>query len=448
MGKTLLLLEVSQKQAYIFSSRKLSSNIARSEEIAYVTSSAFFQKAAAGLYDEAENLVYAGGGHTVLQFESRETAACFAKAVTKAALEAYPDMELFARQLPYDSSKTPGQNLNALSAAMEEKKALRQSVLRQLSFGLEQETPLNDTSSALAVENRFDTAFPSSLVKVAGDEGFIGVIHIDGNAMGKRVQKLYEEETDWERCRQRLQEFSRGIDRDFRSAFDEMVETVRLHGQYGAALPIRPVILAGDDVCFVARASIALECARVFLEALSKKTNCTQTEPYAACAGVCFVHKKAPFHQAYNMAEALCSSAKRFGSAIDPGGSLSCLDWHIEYGQLKRGLEDIREGYLSDDGDSVTCRPVAVVVPKEFSAHVPEGHTYAAFQSECRFLKNCQEREKNKISRAKIKGLREILKQGKNETAFYLTLQKATELSGHQLFDAIELYDLAECWEE
>ena len=42
-------------------------------------------------------------------------------------------------------------------------------------------------------------------------------------------------------------------------------------GQRGissAALPIRPLILAGDDVCFVTAGRIALECARVFLERL------------------------------------------------------------------------------------------------------------------------------------------------------------------------------------
>lgn len=81
--RRLMILEVSQKQAYIFASRRLRENAARSEDIRYVTESRFFQTAAGPLYRE-EDLVYAGGGHTVLQFDSRARADAFARAVTEA----------------------------------------------------------------------------------------------------------------------------------------------------------------------------------------------------------------------------------------------------------------------------------------------------------------------------------------------------------------------------
>ena len=123
----LMILEVSRKQDYIFRARELKNNIRRSAEIAYVTGSAFFQAEAPALYTEEENLVYAGGGHTVLQFESRNQAVQFARAVTEAAVRRFPGMEIFVRILPYDRGKTPGENLTALSAALEEKKARRQA---------------------------------------------------------------------------------------------------------------------------------------------------------------------------------------------------------------------------------------------------------------------------------------------------------------------------------
>ena len=47
-----MILEVSQKQAYIFASRRLRENAARSEDIRYVTESRFFQRAAGPLYRE------------------------------------------------------------------------------------------------------------------------------------------------------------------------------------------------------------------------------------------------------------------------------------------------------------------------------------------------------------------------------------------------------------
>ena len=83
--RRLMILEVSQKQAYIFASRRLRENAARSEDIRYVTESRFFQRAAGPLYREEEDLVYAGGGHTVLQFDSRERADAFARAGTETA---------------------------------------------------------------------------------------------------------------------------------------------------------------------------------------------------------------------------------------------------------------------------------------------------------------------------------------------------------------------------
>ena len=42
MQRQLMILEVSQKQAYIFAPRQLRENRRRSEQIAFVTSEAFF----------------------------------------------------------------------------------------------------------------------------------------------------------------------------------------------------------------------------------------------------------------------------------------------------------------------------------------------------------------------------------------------------------------------
>ena len=86
MGKTLVILEVSRKQDYIFTSKQLRENARRSAIISYVTDSVFFECAAGDLYTKADNLVYTGGGHTVLQFDSPEQARRFAQRVTSKAM--------------------------------------------------------------------------------------------------------------------------------------------------------------------------------------------------------------------------------------------------------------------------------------------------------------------------------------------------------------------------
>ncbi len=128
MQKFLLILEVSQKQNYIFASNKLQENVQRSQDIADVTSSAFFKQAAPELYDEKANMVYSGGGHTVLQFDAetaeaaKKAAVAFASRVTGEVFRRYNGLELFVKTLLYDEQKTPGANLLALSAALERKK--------------------------------------------------------------------------------------------------------------------------------------------------------------------------------------------------------------------------------------------------------------------------------------------------------------------------------------
>ena len=84
MERYLSILEVSQKQAYIFASNKLQDNIRRSALIAKITSPAYFKDVIQdeNLFNEETNLVYSGGGHIVLVFDSYENAVEFNKRVT------------------------------------------------------------------------------------------------------------------------------------------------------------------------------------------------------------------------------------------------------------------------------------------------------------------------------------------------------------------------------
>jgi hypothetical protein len=423
MGKTLLILEVSQKQAYIFSSKELKENAERSAIIDYVTSSAFFRAVLGADYREAEQLVYTGGGHTVLQFADREEATRFAQQVTEAALRTFDGLALFAAQLPYDASRTPGENLTALTQTLERKKSLRRASL--VSFGVEK---LDGTTFRLAQASRpqisaaspwpIEWTFPTRFDEVAGDDNFLAVVHIDGNAMGTRVAGLYEHgAADWDRCCRSLRQFSRGIQADFETAFRQMVETVLAAGYDAEQLPLRPIILAGDDVCFVTAGNLGLECARVFLEKLTALTNEEDGQPYAACAGVALVHQKYPFHLAYDLAESLCSNAKRFCAALDPAGRVSAMDWHIEFGQLKGSLSELREEYATEDGNRLELRPVTVVVPEGVRDDQTQGfRTYGFFAALCRGMQD----RRGSVPRGKLKELRSTLRQGEIETRFYL----------------------------
>lgn len=136
----LMILEVSQKQAYIFSSNKLKENIEHSENICQVTDIRYFQTIAdmAGIpFSEEGNLVYSGGGHTVLEFEDKETAKSFAYAVSRTVRQEFAEIALFIKVMQYDESRTPGENLEQLTKELEVKKSVRKASFHQGSFGVE-----------------------------------------------------------------------------------------------------------------------------------------------------------------------------------------------------------------------------------------------------------------------------------------------------------------------
>ena len=431
MKKTLVILEVSKKQDYIFSSKKLRDNVARSDIIRYVTSPEFFMSAAPSLYGE-QNLVYSGGGHTIVQFEDPETAREFSALVTETAMREFDGLELFVKQMPYGEDLNPGENLKELSAALERKKSLRSSGFRQVTFGadLPGKIPSRESPcSGLSAPEGW--AFMSNFSDLAGSGNFLSVVHIDGNAMGQRVQNIYDANTaDWESCCRALRRFSSSIQSDFEAAFLAMTQDLIARADHleieGSALPVRPVILAGDDVCFVCRGDLGLECARSFIEHLTALTNSQDGQPYACCAGVAMVHQKYPFHRAYDLSEALCSSAKRFGAETDR--RISCIDWHIEFGQLKESLSALREDYETDDHNRMELRPLAVVVPEDIPmTEELQVRSYDFFRQMWRGLRG----EAGKIARGKVKELRNAIKQGQVETDYFLEDREASQLVEH-----------------
>lgn len=453
----LMILEVSQKQAYIFASRSLADNCVRSQQIADVTGMVFFLENAPDCF-RAENMVYSGGGHTVLQFDTQEQGRAFAQKISTAVFRRFPGMELYIRMIPYDSTQSPSHNLLALSRALEAKKAFRKASFRSMSLGIEQRS---GTSAASAPTEPFEVPgwkWERNADKIAGDDNFLAVVHLDGNAMGKRVQGIYEACGDnWDATVRALQTFSSQIDIHYAEAFRQTV----MHLAAAIAddprfadriLPVRKLIGAGDDVCFITRGYLGLDFAAEFMHNLSAFRNEADGKKYSACAGVVLMHTSAPFRQAYDLSEALCSNAKQFAAAF--GGDLNALDYHIEYGQISDSLSAVRRNYIADDGVSLTLRPLVL----EAAPGIPKERLYPELIHSVELL------NQSGIARSKIKGLRIPLHQGWPETKLAIRMGRSDKLldtfgskqgseqdectTRQRLFDAIELVDRAEFWRE
>lgn len=473
----LTILEVSQKQAYIFQSNELKKNILNSAVIAWIMDADYLEETAGDklLFDQKENLVYSGGGHTVLEFPTQEQAVRFTKIITKAIRENYPGIEVFAKTISYRGDNSPSENLKQLTIELEKKKSKRRAAFHQGSFGVEK----IDTNTRRPVlyhaekeqkmpdkEEKTDKSFMpegyhcafrfEDLGGTKDKSNFIAVVHIDGNAMGKRVEQLQHKfkGLDWTSYKEKLRQFSESIDEDFKAAYKDMSDYVADNIDRGRLsdlnitdnkFPVRRIITAGDDICFVAEGRIGLECAAVFIDKLGSRRNKVDEEGYAACAGVAIVHQKYPFYKAYELAEMLCSNAKKYGVTLSSdgfGSDVSAIDWHIEFGETKDTLDEIRTDYIDAEGSCITGRPY--IVKADQSVIVAEtAHDYHVVR---RLIQKLQ--VDGSCAGGMIKELRNILRQGQKETAYFIKFHKIDELikwdlgdNPRVLFDAIELID-------
>lgn len=477
--KYLVILEISQKQAYIFQYKRLVNNIFASDLIEYVTSSGYFEKEAGEYYNNKKNMVYQGGGHTVLEFASKEEAREFVKRITRAILKQFDGLEIFAKIEEYQTDKTPPENETNLIKALEEKKSRRRASFHQGRFGVEKmngnkkETSLsekykeklskskpnhNNKEKDNDIQNknnnqRKEQIIDYNIFSLAGkfeslggsknESNFIAVIHIDGNLMGKRVAGLvskefsrYSEisektETGWQNYKTVKAGFSKRIDEDFKASLYEMFHIVEKNYKKGnleslglkkdkkekILFPVRRIIAAGDDICFVTEGRIGLECAAAYLNAIWKKENNIDHKNYSACAGVAIVHQKYPFYKAYELAEELCSNAKKFIASLDENASANvcAIDWHIEYGEMENGLSNIRQQYITTEGNHMEMRPY-IVCGDEKLLEKEKIRRYTDFKQLVQSLKQ----DDAIAARGKMKSLRTVLKNDEQTAVNYL----------------------------
>ena len=124
MKKLLLIMEVSQKQAYIFKNKELKKNIDASYTIDEITSSGYFEKYFPEYYNKEKNLVYSGGGHTILVFDNdveendntgkENQAVRFAKKLSKQIFCDYDGLEVFIKIMDYNENDDPSKNIQNL----------------------------------------------------------------------------------------------------------------------------------------------------------------------------------------------------------------------------------------------------------------------------------------------------------------------------------------------
>lgn len=223
--------------------------------------------------------------------------------------------------------------------------------------------------------NRFDFVTKFDNLGYKDNESYISVVHIDGNNMGIKFASCKNMQERKKLSLRTAQIVKRGFYKllksvviDFKEGiYDKSLNINKMKNRY---LPIRPIIIGGDDITFVCPGRLGLEYAKRFIQFVSKEQlldeklysnaqgyagkifnnqNIKVNNNMSCCAGVAIVPAKYPFYRAYELAEQLCGSAKKKSREDDE----SFVDFAILHGDMSPTLDQLcvqqyeaPEGYL------------------------------------------------------------------------------------------------------
>lgn len=269
------------------------------------------------------------------------------------------------------------------------------------------------------------------LGQVTGDDYF-AIVHIDGNNMGERFQRCKslaersalskQVKSITERAFAVMIQVAASISKE--KYLEENINVCRNDegGNPVQYLPIRPIIIGGDDVTFVCHARMATILSHVFMNALERISreemahlDTLGDSAMYSCGGIAILNTSYPFFRGYELAEQLCANAKKESRA---NGS-SWIDFAILHGEQSPTLEQIREQeYTSELGGHLHFGPYIVsqkmvVGDKDKQVVVVEEEKpekrYTAMLETIRLFRESMKKGDNGMGHNKVKGLRHAL---------------------------------------
>ncbi|MEG3980488.1 hypothetical protein QUA08_06765 [Microcoleus sp. T3B2] len=493
---TVTVLDTTGIQPYIFGSNRLRENIGASYLVSQATDDwarealhtfarkdinrkvyAFAPKqhqpdAKPRIEDDglAAELVYAGGGNTILLFSDKKYAVQFTQILSKRILEEAPGINLVAvhQEFDWDSQSLYDVVQNLMKNDLDAKKRSRipsapllglgvtatcrstQLVAVGMSENFKDDEPYlisteidaklkvvrqaNDKLQEMFASALGSYEFPlrtDEMGRSEGDSSYSAVIHADGNGMGKRFQKFGKDKCNRDYIIA-MRELSHSVNQAGIDALKEVVEILvksikvdsegkrKVKGQFEIKdnyLPFRPLVYGGDDITFVCDGRLGLELAAIFLQEFEKQLvvgNENGKNPLTACAGICVVKTHYPFARAYQLSEDLCRKAKGFVKDEKKLGKedFSALDWHLAASGLSGSISEIRDREFQVPAGNLAMRPISLKQEIDSDWRTWQGFT--------KVVKHLNEDEDWKGRRNKVIALRDVLRQGIEATQNFL----------------------------
>ena len=233
-------------------------------------------------------------------------------------------------------------------------------------------------------------------------ENYIAVVHIDGNNMGNHFRSC--------KTLAAISQLSYQVSEKTKKSFGELLQGIcDEYDQYKsfldkdqqhAYLPIRPLILGGDDVTFVCAGKLALEYAVRFMQLMMKDEHSLRID---CCAGIAIQPTSYPFFRGYELAEQACGEAKARSRKID--GS-SWLDFVILHGEQAPTIAQIRAQEYKGALGKLHFGPYRVDGDTDYRFHIQK--LFDGVQA------------MRKLPRNKVKELRNVLQHGEHDARKFI----------------------------
>lgn len=201
------------------------------------------------------------------------------------------------------------------------------------------------------------------LGKMLGEErARVALVHIDGNDLGKLFRKKLDESRNLplERSIAAIKELSGTVSRANRAAFQAAVKDIMdFELSRGATtrlvMPLRPLVMGGDDITLVIRADLALLFLTRFAAEFEKESE-RCGERLSAGAGMVVMKPSYPFARAFSLVESLTESAK--GVTVDASPRPGSLDYLVLTEDVEDDVDACRNRVCTaDDGSLLTTKP-------------------------------------------------------------------------------------------
>ncbi|WP_077611899.1 Cas10/Cmr2 second palm domain-containing protein [Clostridium sp. Marseille-P2415] len=427
-------------------------------------------------------IIYIGGGNAMVAFQDKETYQFTREELAKEIISRSTSLTV-ASCICNVNDTFPEERKKLLASLEEVKRGLiRQSGLslfpiveQDTAFGLpitgtvektgekvtsvqmekrtafQDECKKEDSIFITAPNNKYRYAVEMKDLVLKEEEGsYVAVVHIDGNGMGDMIHsRIQNMESDFKRALTDMKELSKEISRTYQNVFNHIVEKFCQTNAYLNAgktiLPLRPVVLDGDDVTFICKGSLGIPLAAAFLRLLMKETKGELT----ACAGIALVHNHFPFRIAYETAEACCANAKKSWYGRKDRQIAGYLDFQLMRGASQKELKQLRSERfpLGVNPDKVMLRPYCV----SLECDMEDDKSFDFFHELIKKLPaKTQDNRRGKWPRSRLKRLYETYLMGTEELEA-LKQEYASrgydirELMGRDhvsMFDALEVMDL------